>query len=194
MRIAQLSAKKDGLGRPFFSGAHRQLAAGVALLCLSAWAQSQEGIFRCGQEYTNAPKEKRGCTRLASPGAVTVIEGTHLNTSSSSRRTLVINGPALVPQARTKVDADRSDAPLQRERDTQARTIVTQELEKARQQQAQLLLAYKQGESEKSQTDPQGLALSQDRLRALKAAIDRNQRDIDSLLRELARRPMAANP
>jgi hypothetical protein len=196
MLIAQLSAKKDGLGRPFFSDGHRLLAGAAALLCLSACAQPQESIYRCGQEYTNAPKDKRSCVRLASQGAVTVIEGTHLNSSNSSRRTPVIDGrPALVPQTRPKVEPDRlPDTPMQRERDTQARTIVMQELEKARQQQAQLLKSYRHGEAEKSQADPRSLSQSQERLLALKAAMERNQRDIDSLQHELARRPVAANP
>ena len=103
--------------------------------------------------------------------------------------------PALVPQTRPKVEPDRlPDTPMQRERDTQARTIVMQELEKARQQQAQLLKSYRHGEAEKSQADPRSLSQSQERLLALKAAMERNQRDIDSLQHELARRPVAANP
>lgn len=195
MRIAQFSAKKDGFGRPFFSDALRLLAVGTVLLCVSLGVQSQESIYRCGQEYTNAPQDKRGCIRLASPAAVTVIEGTQVSMPSASRRTPVMEDPAMVPQGRSKVEPDRlADAPLQRERDTQARAIVVQELEKARQQQAQLMQSYKQGEAEKSQLDPRGLVQSQERLTALKAAIERNQRDIDSLQRELARRPMAANP
>lgn len=194
MRIAQPSAKKDGFGRPFFSAVQPLLGAALAMLCLSAWAQTQETIYRCGQEYTNAPKGKGACVRLASPGAVTVTEGTQVNPSTAPRRTLVIEGPPLVPAARTKVEAPPADAPLQRERDTQARTIVTQELEKARQQQAQLVQAYRQVELEKSASDVRAQAQSQERLVALKAAMDRNQRDIDSLQRELARRPMAAHP
>ena len=193
MRIAQFSAQKDGFGRPFFSGIQAVLAAAGVLFGLATGAQPSESIYRCGQEYTNAPQGKRGCVRLV-PQAVTVIEGTHLNAASPSRRTLVIEGPALVPPVRTKVEADRPDAPIQRERDTQARTIVTQELEKARQQQAQLMQAYKQSETDKSQTDVRAQAQWQERQATLKAALDRNQRDIDSLQRELARRPMAANP
>ena len=195
MRTAQISAKKDGFGRPFFSDALRLLAVGAVLLFASLGAQPQELIYRCGQEYTNAPQDKRGCMRLASPGAVTVIEGTQVNTPSSPRRTQVMDGFAWVPQARSNVEPDRlADTPMQRERDTQARTIVMQELEKARQQQAQLMQSYKQGEAEKTQVDPRSLVQAQERLTALKAAMERNQRDIDSLQRELARRPMAVNP
>ncbi|MGV0959580.1 MAG: hypothetical protein ACOYB1_07040 [Limnohabitans sp.] len=194
MRIAQLSAKKDGLGRPFFSGARLPLLVGVCLLSCSLWAQAQGAIYRCGQEYTNAPSDKRACVRLVTPGAVTVIEGTHVNSSGPSRRIVMMERPAVVPAARSHVEPERPDAPLQRERDTQARTIVLQELEKARQQQAQLLESYKQAEREKSAVDASGVHASSERLTALKAAIERNQRDIDSLQRELARRSMAANP
>ena len=194
MRIAQLSAKKDDFGRPFFSGARLPRVAGVCLLSCTLWAHAQEAIYRCGQEYTNAPNDKRGCVRLITPGAVTVIEGTHVNGSGPSRRIVMMERPAVVPAARTNVEPERPDAPLQRERDTQARTIVMQELEKARQQQAQLLESYKQAEREKSAVDVSGVHASSDRLPALKAAIERNQRDIDSLQRELARRPVASNP
>ena len=194
MRIAQLSAQKDGFGCPFFSGAQVMWAMALAWCCLSAVAQPSESIYSCGQEYTNAPQGKRGCVRLV-PQAVTVIEGTHSNGASPSRRTLVIEGPALVPPARTKADADhRPDALQQRERDTQARTIVIQELDKAHQQQVQLQQAYKQAELEKSTTDVRAQTQAQDRLSVLKAAMERNQRDIESLQRELARRPVAANP
>lgn len=192
MRIAQPSAKKDGLGRPFFSAVRPGLAAALAMLGLSAWAQTPEAIYRCGQEYTNTPQGKGACVRLASPGAVTVIEGTQVNGSTGPRRTLVIEGPAVVPVPRPKVEPQRADAPLQRERDTQARTIVAQELEKARQQQAQLMQSYRQAASEKA--DAHGQAQPSERLNTLKAALERNQRDIDSLQRELARRPMASLP
>ena len=97
MRIAQLSAKKDGFGRPFFSGAPWPLLAGACMLCCSLWAQAQGAIYRCGQEYTNAPHDKRACVRLVTPGAVTVIEGTHVNHGGPSRRIVMMERPAAVP-------------------------------------------------------------------------------------------------
>ena len=59
-----------------------------------------------------------------------------------------------------------------------------QELEQARRQQVQLQQA--------SKDVPIGQA--PEKVTALKAAIERNQRDIDSLQRELSRRPVAAKP
>jgi len=177
MRIAQLSAKKDGFGRPFFCHCL------VGLLCcvMSAQGQAQEAIYRCGHEYTNAPQGKPACVRMAVSPAVTVIEGTRINGAAPAARTTSEDGTALVPAVRTKTD----DVPsVQRERDVQARAILMQELEQARRQQVQLQQTLK---------DPQATQ-APEKVVAVKAAMERNQRDIDSLQRELTRRPMAANP
>jgi hypothetical protein len=176
MQIAQLSAKKDGFGRPFF---YRCLGL---LLCCATWQlPAQEAIYRCGHEYTNAPQDKAACVRMTTLPGVTVIEGTRPSGAAQAVRTASDEGTALVPAARTKTDETPS---AQRERDVQARAILMQELAQARRQQVQLQQAYKD-----APTDP-----TPEKVLALKAAIERNQRDIDSLQRELSRRPVAANP
>jgi hypothetical protein len=175
MRIAQLSAKKDGFGRPFFC----LCCLWVLVGCMAA--QAQDTIYRCGQEYTNAPQGKAACVRVAISSAVTVIGATRPNGAPQAVRTTSDEGTALVPSARTKTD----DLPAtQRERDVQARAILLQELDQAKRQQAQLQQALKDL--------PVGHA--PEKVTAAKAAIERNQRDIDSLQRELSRRPVAANP
>jgi uncharacterized protein Yka (UPF0111/DUF47 family) len=80
------------------------------------------------------------------------------------------------------------DAP-QRQRDLQARTIVAAELEKTRQRHAELVQEYKQGAPAKTATEEANPHKYQERVAQLKAAIERHERDIDSLQRELARRP-----
>ena len=176
MRIAQLSAKKDGFGRPFF-------CSNLVLLLCSVTLQlpAQEAIYRCGHEYTNAPQGKAACVRMAALPGVTVIEGTRPNGTVQAVRTTSDEGTALVPAARTKTDEAPS---AQRERDVQARAILMQELEQTRRQQVQLQQASKDA--------PTGQA--PEKVLALKAAIERNQRDIDSLQHELSRRPVATNP
>jgi hypothetical protein len=176
MRIAQLSAKKDGFGRPFFWHCW-----GVLWCCLTLPVQAQEAIYRCGQEYTNAPQGKAACVRMAALPGVTVIEGTRPNGVVQPVRTTSDASTALVPPVRTKTE-DASSA--QRERDVQARAILMQELEQAKRQQTQLQQTFKDlsaGQAPETVT-------------AMKAAIERHQRDIDSLQRELSRRPVAANP
>jgi uncharacterized protein Yka (UPF0111/DUF47 family) len=78
----------------------------------------------------------------------------------------------------------------QNERDAQARTIVMQELDKARVQLAQLVQSYNQGEPEKWATETRNHQKYLDRVAEMKAAIERTERDIDSLQRELTRRPV----
>jgi uncharacterized protein Yka (UPF0111/DUF47 family) len=57
-----------------------------------------------------------------------------------------------------------------------------------------LLTEYNQDEPVKWASESRNHQKYLDRVAALKAAIDRSERDIDSLQRELARRPVAANP
>jgi hypothetical protein len=176
---------KDGLGRPFFVRVLQQLV----LLWVGAWCVSglaQEVIYRCGQEYTNAPKDLSRCERL-SEQAVTVITG--LRTQPAP----VAATPAdpMPDEARTKAEPSRTVSDRQSERDVQARTILAQELERVQKQHQGLLLTYNQGAPLKSVGEQSSPRQYQERVATLKAAIDRAERDIDSLQRELARRPVA---
>jgi uncharacterized protein Yka (UPF0111/DUF47 family) len=84
-----------------------------------------------------------------------------------------------------------SPTPQQNERDSQARTILVRELEKVQKQHQTWVLAYNQGAPEKLASDLSSPQKYAERVAALKAAIDRAERDIDSLQRELASRPVA---
>ncbi len=176
----------------------------MAVWCLCSVASSttavaQEAIYRCGQEYTNAPRGTTLCERL-SPQAVTVITGTRPVASSPAAATSVRAGSTLegagAGDSRTKVEAVRPASAPPNERDVQARTIVSLELDKARQQLAQLVQEYNQGEPEKWAGEVRNHAKYLDRVAALKAAIERTERDIVSLQRELSRRPpvLAGSP
>jgi hypothetical protein len=160
-----------------------------AALCLPSLAQ--EVIYRCGQEYTNTPRNAVQCERLSSQ-AITVVPGTR-----PSGAVLAAPRPAPLDKAepsgeRTKVEPSRQTTAPQTERDAQARTIVAQELDKARQQLGQLLEEYNQGEPVKWASEARNHQKYLDRVAALKASIERTERDIDSLQRELARRPVLA--
>lgn len=150
-----------------------------------SWAQ--EAIYRCGHEYTNAPRDVSQCERLA-PQAITVITGTR---TAPPRVTPPV--VAATPDARPAPDAMRSTSTLQTERDLQARTIVSHELDKARQQLTVLVQEYNEGEPVKWASESRHHQRYLDRVASLKAAIERTQRDIDSLQRELDRRPAVAS-
>jgi hypothetical protein len=160
------------------------IVSGAVSTC--AWAQ--EAIYRCGHEYTNAPRDVRQCERMAAQ-AVTVITGTR----PSPSRVVAPVPSASVTDTRTSPDTSRSAPPQQAERDLHARTIVGQELDKARQQLTVLVQEYNDGEPVKWASESRHHQRYLDRVSALKASIERTQRDIDSLQRELDRRPVVAS-
>jgi hypothetical protein len=169
--IALDSASKGRLRPSFF------FLLGVA----AASAMAQQTVYRCGQEYTNAPRDPERCERVNAP-AVTVIAGTRVQGGRPA---------AQVPA----VPAAAASGVAQQQRDDMARNIVSAELEQARQRHALLLQEYRQGEPVRTSEEMQNPQKYQDRMARLKAAVDRSQRDLDSLQRELARRPLAsANP
>ncbi len=163
---------------------------------LATTVLAQEAIYRCGQEYTNAPRDTTRCERM-SPQAVTVITGTRpvasLPAAAVSARVGAPPDGVRASDARTKVESVRPANAPQTERDAQARTIVSLELDKARQQLAQLVQEYNQGEPEKWASEARNHTKYLDRVAALKAAIERTERDIVSLQRELNRRPVLAS-
>ncbi len=175
-------------------------ALGVVLT--SPPAQAQQAVYRCGQEYTNAPREPALCEPLA-PQAITVINGTRPTlqphpqpqTASavptrSAPAEPVASAPNAAGQPRTPAVPTRLTDVQQSERDGQARTILMQELDKARAQLAQLVHSYNQGEPEKWAAETRNHQKYLDRVAEMKAAIERTERDIDSLQRELSRRPV----
>ena len=159
-------------------------SATFAVLLGTLWgaqAHAQESVYRCGQEYTNAPRDKSRCQQL-NPQAVTVIEGTRPTMGGVTTATA---------EDRTKMEPYKAEGAAQKDRDAQGRTIVATELEKTQQQHAQLLQEYKLGESVPWTAQTREQAQHQERMAKLKAAIERAERDMESLQRELARRPPA---
>ena len=160
MRVIALDSATKGRPRPSFF---------LLLTLAGSAALAQQPVFRCGQEYTNAPVDPTGCERLAGQ-AVTVIPGTRVQVGTT---------PAASEAQPSSPSVAKVDSASQKQRDDMARAIVSAELDKARQRHAELQLQYR-----KAQQPTDSAAQSQ-----IKAAIDRTQRDIDSLQRELDRRP-----
>lgn len=207
---------KDGFGRPFFLiqcgfacvNACRRwiqimpqlrrfprifefqrplLGLGLALLWTASGSLgAQEAIYRCGTEYTNAPRDVRQCERL-SPQAVTVITGTRPTPPPARGSSTERSGTPV--DTRASAETVRSPQPQQVERDQHARTIVSHEMDKARQQLTVLVQEYNDGEPVKWASESRHHQRYLDRVSSLKASIERTQRDIDSLQRELDRRP-----
>lgn len=188
MHLSALDRAQDkGRPRPsFFHGAALWLLVPGLLthLCLPAQTAQAQPVYRCGQVYTNAPADPSVCTRLPL-AALTTIEGTR----SWSQGPSAAARPAPDPGVRSPEAGEtvRLESASPRQRELQARGILLGELEKSRQQLAELLQQYNQGEPEKWASESRNHQKYLDRVAALKAAIDRTGRDIESLQRELSR-------
>ena len=119
------------------------LAASVLGAALPAAAQ--ERIYRCGNEYTNQIKGRSGC-KLVEGGNVTVVRGTAnagapaANPSPARTSSAGSDSPAAprASSAPAAPAAPRIDTPDQRARDSDAKTILEQELRRAETRQAEL--------------------------------------------------------
>ncbi|WP_211297611.1 hypothetical protein [Ottowia oryzae] len=174
------------------------LVAAASLLGAALPATAQERVYRCGNEYTNQIKGRSGC-KLVEGGNVTIVRGTtasvgaapapYSNPSPSPARASGGGGgggSSSPSTASAPPSAPRIDTPDQRARDSDAKTILEQELRRAETRQAELRKEYNNGEPER-QGNERNYQKYLDRVAEMKASIARNQSDIDGLKRELGR-------
>ncbi|GAB3770499.1 hypothetical protein GCM10028796_37540 [Ramlibacter monticola] len=163
----------------------------LAVLALAAGAQAQTRIWRCGNSYTNdeVQAKAQNC-KLMEGGNVTIVQGTRVNGPA--------NGPAAGGGARGRGDSvatapptggpnGRVDSGDQKARDNEARSILEAELKKAESRQADLLQEWNNGEPEKLGPEHRNHQKYLDRVAELKASLERNEKDIAGLKRELGR-------
>jgi hypothetical protein len=119
-------------------------------------------------------------------GNVTVVTGTRVNSASAPRAR---DSVATAPLSATPGSApgQRVDSGEQKARDTEARTILEAELRKAEARQSELLQEWNKGEPEKLGPEHRNHQKYLDRVTELKAALERNEKDIAGLKRELGR-------
>jgi len=154
----------------------------LAAFAFLADAQAQARIWRCGNSnYTNdeAQAKANNC-KLVEGGNVTVVQGTKVN--GAGKAVSVANAPQAAGSAGQKVDSADQKA-----RDAEARNILEAELKKAETRQGELVKEYNNGELEKLGPEHRNHQKYLDRVADLKAAIDRNEKDIAGLKRELGR-------
>ncbi len=149
-----------------------------AVLAFATAASAQTSIWRCGNSYTNDKAEAaaKNC-KLVEGGNVTVVQGTKVNGAAKA--------VATAPQS--AASPQRVDAGDQKARDGEARAILEAELKKAETRQAELLREYNNGEPEKIGPEHKNYQKYLDRVAEMKAAIERNDKDIAGLKRELGR-------
>lgn len=139
-------------------------------------AQSQDRIYRCGNEYTNhVPAGQRANCKLLEGGNVTVVQRQRV--------------PASIRLASASETPTRVNESSQRARDMEARQILENELRRAESRQAELLREYNNGEPEKLGPETRNHQKYLDRVADLKSSMDRNESDIAGLRRELGRYP-----
>jgi hypothetical protein len=149
------------------------LHAFVLLATLAgASAHAQDRIYRCGNEYTNmvTRAQEKTCT-LITTGNVTVVPAEKASGAKTARPTV------------------RQDAPAQRAKDVESRTILEAELKKAQSQLAEIKQEYNGGEPERLGNETRNYQKYLDRKAELKARLDRTEADIASLRREIGRLP-----
>ena len=159
-----------------------------ALVLLPQFAQAQSRVYRCGNEYTNRPAHPKAC-RLVEGGNVTIVQGTRPMVASP----VVDATPRAAPRPRP-VSAPAAPAPSriaatpeQATRESDARSILQAELRRAEARQAELTKDYNNGNPNWQAGEPQMPTKYQARVAEMKAAMDRNQADIDGIRRELSR-------
>ena len=135
-------------------------------------ALAQDRIYRCGNEYTNmvTRTQEKSCV-LITIGSQPVVPAEQVKSKQVARPTV------------------RQDAPAQRAKDLESRTILEAELRKAQSQWVAIRQEYNAGEPERLGSETRDSQKYVDRKAELKARLDRTEADIASLRREIARLP-----
>jgi hypothetical protein len=162
------------------------LLAGAALPAQAQPAAAASQVYRCPGPpvlYTDAisPKEaiEKGC-RTIEGTPITIIQAPRPRPAASPA-----NGGVAAPRpgADAKVDPN-----AQRQRDSEARRILLDELKKEEDKLAALQKDYNNGEPER-RGDERNYQRYLDRVAEMKAAITRKEADIAALKREIAKLP-----
>lgn len=155
----------------------------LAVLAFAGHAEAQTKIWRCGNSYTNdeALAKAQGCKQVEG-GNVTIVQGTKPNGGASANKSTVATAPQSSGSSGQRVDAGEQKA-----RDGEARAILEAELKKAEARRADLQKEWNNGEPEKMGPEHRNYQKYLDRVAELKAAIERNEKDIEGLKRELGR-------
>lgn len=168
------------------------MAVGVCSVPLRAGADAPGKIYRCGNEYTNAPANPQSCQVMPAQ-TITVIQGTRpFGASGAAAAPTATSGTKIAPTALPVAPSlgTPSPGPVDaKAREGQQRAILLAELQQTRERHAELVLEYNAGEPDKIGGEARNHQKYLDRLTNLKAGIARAERDMDSLQRELSRLP-----
>jgi hypothetical protein len=162
---------------------HRLAAAAAWVLVLPAFAQESKPVYRCPGPpvlYTDAlsvqEARDKGC-RTIEGAPVTVMQAPRPRPGATPS---AASGPR-PPEARV-------DPTSQRARDSDARRILGDELQREEERLAQLQREFNNGEPER-RGDERNYLKYQERVAEMRANIARKESDVAALRRELAKLP-----
>ena len=161
----------------------------MVVLGLSSWpwaAHAQDRIYRCGNEYTNSPSQAqmKGCVSLQE-GNVTVVQGPRQAVKQAS--TGVQSAGAAGASVGGASPKNQVDVSQQKSRDSDARTILTNELNRAQAQLTDLQRDYNGGKPALKPDESISSASHAQRVTDLKASLARAESDVAGIRRELQR-------
>jgi len=161
----------------------------VLMACLS-WmplsSLADQDVFRCGQEITNKPMDVSVCQKLL-PSSAVQIEGTRVQTSNPPKPSIADKADNVVQDVRVQVS--KSEASTLQARHQQARTILEDEWQKLSAKHAELVRTYKQGRPDLMAGEDAGHSAYKQRVEGLQTSLQRAERDLQALRRELSRYP-----
>jgi hypothetical protein len=159
----------------------------LVAFAFAAPAFAQGKIWRCGNTYTN--DEAQAKTQQCKPvegGNVTVVLGTRVNGAAAASASAPARD-ASAPRQSEGSSERRIAASEQKTRDGEARAILEAELKKAEARLAELQKEYANGEPDKIGPEHKNYQKYLDRVAEMKANIERTEKDIAGLKRELGR-------
>ncbi|RYF66836.1 MAG: hypothetical protein EOO29_38055 [Comamonadaceae bacterium] len=161
----------------------------MATMLTGLTAQAQERVWRCGNEYTNnaVDAQRRNCKPMEG-GNVTIVQGAGLpaRPAASVPPSAAGGGSGAV---RAPAGSPRIEGTEQRQRDSDARSVLEAELRRAQTRHTELQREYNNGEPEKQGGEARNYQKYLDRVSDMKAQIARNESDIAGLQREISRLP-----
>lgn len=158
----------------------KQLIGLLLLAAASGYAQAQNEVYLCvdenGQkEYKNTGATK-GCRKVDLPG-ITMIP-------APAPKKPVAQTAAAKPASAVPADFPKVDGGTQKARDNDRRQILLDEMKAEEQKLANLKQEYNNGEPER-RGDERNYAKYQDRVALMKEDIERTEKNIDALKREI---------
>lgn len=153
---------------------------GLALLAAAhGHAQAQNDVYVCvdgsgKKEYRNTG-ETRGCKRVDLPG-ITMIP--------APPKKAPVQTVSAKPASAAPADFPKVDAGTQKARDNDRRQILLDEMKSEEQKLAGLKQEFNNGEPER-RGDERNYAKYQERVASLKEGIDRSEKNIEALKREI---------